>query len=271
MEVPISRPARDSPPGPARAAPAVFVGHVEVLPLVPVPLEERLDPSIVDGRRGVHREAHAGHDRRDEELHGARLAHPLEGCPIPLSESAEIARCRSHPCPRPIRARTSVPWPASSSRCCAGCRPRLGAAHRAGAWRVRDVVAHILDGTLRRVSFHRDRLTAPAPDPPPRTEREFVAFINGLNARWVEAAKRMSPRVLTDVFEFAGASLADFVEALPAAAPAFFPVSWAGEGESEGWFDMDASSRSCGTTRPRFGRGRRAAVARPAPGCTRCC
>ena len=108
----------------------------------------------------------------------------------------------------------------------------------AGAWRVRDVVAHILDGTLRRVSFHRDRLTAPAPDPPPRTEREFVAFINGLNARWVEAAKRMSPRVLTDVYELAGASLADFVEALPAAAPALFPVSWAGEGESEGWFDI---------------------------------
>lgn len=108
----------------------------------------------------------------------------------------------------------------------------------AGAWRVRDVVAHILDGTLRRVSFHRDGLTPPAPEPRPRTEREFVAFINGLNAQWVEAAKRMSPRVLTDVYELAGAALADFVEALPATAPALFPVSWAGEGESEGWFDL---------------------------------
>src|SRR6185503_15767135 len=98
----------------------------------------------------------------------------------------------------------------------------------AGAWRVRDVVAHILDGTLRRVSFHRDRLTPPAPDPPPRGEREFVAFINGLNAQWVDVARRLSPRVLTDLYEAAGAALADFVEGLPAGAPALFPVSWAG-------------------------------------------
>ena len=108
----------------------------------------------------------------------------------------------------------------------------------AGAWRVRDVVAHILDGSLRRVSFHRDRLAPPAPEPAPRTEREFVAFIDGLNRQWVDSARRMSPRVLTDVYELAGETLADFVESLPADAPALFPVSWAGEGESEGWFDI---------------------------------
>jgi len=104
----------------------------------------------------------------------------------------------------------------------------------AGAWRVRDVVAHVLDGTLRRVSFHRDRHPPPAPKTAPRTDQEFVAFINGLNGQWVEAAARMSPRVLTDVYELAGAALADFVESLPADTPALFPVSWAGEAESEG-------------------------------------
>jgi uncharacterized protein (TIGR03083 family) len=108
----------------------------------------------------------------------------------------------------------------------------------AGAWRVRDVVAHILDGSLRRVSFHRDRHPPPAPEPPPRSEREFVAFINGLNAQWVEAARRLSPRVMTEVYELASGALADFVEALPADAPALFPVSWAGEASSEGWFDI---------------------------------
>jgi uncharacterized protein (TIGR03083 family) len=108
----------------------------------------------------------------------------------------------------------------------------------AGAWRVRDVVAHILDGTLRRVSFHRDRLTPPAPEPAPRTDQEFVEFINGLNRQWVDVARRLSPRVLTDLYEVAGAALADFVEALPMDAPALFPVSWAGENESQGWFDI---------------------------------
>jgi uncharacterized protein (TIGR03083 family) len=106
----------------------------------------------------------------------------------------------------------------------------------AGTWRVRDVVAHILDGTLRRLSFHRDR--HPPPAPPALSEREFVAFINGLNGQWVEAARRMSPRVMTEMYELAGAALADFVEALPADAPALFPVSWAGEASSEGWFDI---------------------------------
>ena len=108
----------------------------------------------------------------------------------------------------------------------------------AGSWRVRDVVAHLLDGALRRLSFHRDRQPPPIPDPGPTTDRELAAFINGLNAQWVDVARRFSPRVLTDAYELAGAALADFVEALPLDAPALFPVSWAGEAESEGWFDI---------------------------------
>jgi hypothetical protein len=108
----------------------------------------------------------------------------------------------------------------------------------AGTWRVRDVVAHLVDVGLRRLSFHRDGHQPPAPAQPPRTEREFVAFINGLNAHWVEAARRISPRLLTDLYEFTGAALADFAESFPDRGTALFPVSWAGEGKSEGWFDL---------------------------------
>jgi len=108
----------------------------------------------------------------------------------------------------------------------------------AGSWTVRDVVAHLLDTTLRRLSFHRDGM---APPPPPRnieSDRDFVAFINGLNAQWVAAAKRLSPRVLTDFYEQASNELADWVESLPLDAPALFGVSWAGEQASAGWFDV---------------------------------
>jgi uncharacterized protein (TIGR03083 family) len=108
----------------------------------------------------------------------------------------------------------------------------------AGTWRVRDVAAHLLDVTLRRLSFHRDAHTPPAPAVPPRDQREFTAFINALNREWVESAARMSPRVLTDLLTVAGSALADFVEQLPDDAPALFPVSWAGEDESPGWFDI---------------------------------
>jgi len=108
----------------------------------------------------------------------------------------------------------------------------------APAWRVRDVAAHLLDTCLRRLSFHRDGLTPPPPAVPIRGERDFVAFINQLNASWIESSRRLSPRVLTDAHEWAAGQLCDFVEALPADAPARFPVSWAGQRESPGWLDI---------------------------------
>lgn len=105
-------------------------------------------------------------------------------------------------------------------------------------WVVRDVVAHLLDSTLRRLSFHRDGM---APPPPPHaitSERDFVQFINDLNAEWVSSSKRLSPRVLTDLYELASRDAADWFESLPLDAPALFPVSWAGEQASAGWFDI---------------------------------
>jgi uncharacterized protein (TIGR03083 family) len=108
----------------------------------------------------------------------------------------------------------------------------------AGAWRVRDVVAHLIDVSLRRVSFHRDAMLPPPPPQPIGSERDFARFINGLNAQWVAAAARFSPRVLTELFELAGRDLADWFESVPFDAPALFPVSWAGEHQSAGWFDI---------------------------------
>ena len=108
----------------------------------------------------------------------------------------------------------------------------------AGTWVVRDVVAHLLDTALRRLSFHRDGMQPPPPDSPIASERDFVGFINRLNAQWVGSAKRLSPRVLTDLYERASGELADWFELLPLDAPALFPVSWAGEEQSAGWFDV---------------------------------
>ena len=108
----------------------------------------------------------------------------------------------------------------------------------AGKWTVRDVVAHLIDGALRRVSFHRDRMLPPPPPAPIADERDFVRFINQLNADWVAAARRFSPAVLVELFALAGDALSDWFERLPLDAPALFPVSWAGETLSAGWFDV---------------------------------
>ena len=108
----------------------------------------------------------------------------------------------------------------------------------AGHWVVRDVVAHLLDSTLRRLSFHRDGMTPPPPPHAIASERDFVKFINDLNAQWVASSKRLSPRVVTDLYEQASGEAADWFESLSLDAPALFPVSWAGEQASAGWFDI---------------------------------
>jgi uncharacterized protein (TIGR03083 family) len=108
----------------------------------------------------------------------------------------------------------------------------------ASTWTVRDVVAHLIDGALRRVSFHRDGMTPPPPPTAISDERDFVRFINTLNADWVAVARRFSPPVLVELFALAGDALSDWFERLSLEAPALFPVSWAGEAQSAGWFDI---------------------------------
>jgi uncharacterized protein (TIGR03083 family) len=108
----------------------------------------------------------------------------------------------------------------------------------AGSWRVRDVVAHLVDTALRRLSFHRDGLAPRTSLPRDVSDGPLVAFINDLNATWIRAAERLSGRVLTDLYARTSAELADFVETLDLHAAARFPVSWAGESESTQWLDI---------------------------------
>jgi uncharacterized protein (TIGR03083 family) len=108
----------------------------------------------------------------------------------------------------------------------------------AGSWLVRDVVAHMADGALRRVSGSRDGLTLPPPPDPIRAEREFASYINALNAEGVAVYHRYSTRVLTDVYEQASTALADYFESAPLEGKGTYGVSWAGEESSDAWFDI---------------------------------
>lgn len=107
----------------------------------------------------------------------------------------------------------------------------------AGRWRVRDVVAHLLDGYLRRLSYHRDALPRPE-GVALRTYDEVLAYLNKLNDSWVAVADRLSPRVLTGLVDDIGRQAAEFLAALPPHEEAHWPVSWAGEGKSENWMDV---------------------------------
>lgn len=104
-------------------------------------------------------------------------------------------------------------------------------------WRVRDVAAHLLDGDHRRLSAHRDGLRMAPPDPPIQGYEDLVRYLDHLNASWVEAMQRISPRLLVEMLALTGPQLSAFVATLDPFAPSL-GVGWAGEQVSETWFDM---------------------------------
>ncbi|MGH9366276.1 MAG: maleylpyruvate isomerase N-terminal domain-containing protein [Thermoanaerobaculia bacterium] len=108
----------------------------------------------------------------------------------------------------------------------------------AGVWRVRDVAAHLLDTQLRRLSFQRDGHALPPPEAPIAGDRDLVGYLNRLNAEWILAARRLSPRVLMELLKATGPALTALLASLPPREPALFPVSWAGQAVSENWFDV---------------------------------
>lgn len=107
----------------------------------------------------------------------------------------------------------------------------------AGRWRVRDIAAHLLDGDLRRLAATRDG-HALAPDRPLHSFGDVVRFINELNATGVHWAERLSPRLLVELLEVTGPSVAELMAALPPHEEAMWAVAWAGEDRSENWMDV---------------------------------
>jgi uncharacterized protein (TIGR03083 family) len=108
----------------------------------------------------------------------------------------------------------------------------------AGSWEVRDVVAHLIDGQMRRLSFQRDGTPIPSPRSPVKGYESLVVYLDELNAEWVRAMRRVSTRQLLSLLDRVGREYADFVSGLNPDEVAFFPVAWAGEAESKTWMDV---------------------------------
>lgn len=105
-------------------------------------------------------------------------------------------------------------------------------ARAVGTWSVKDVAAHLLDTSLRRLSAQRDRYS-----PPFAAAQDLAAFINETNAQWVSAARRLSPPILIELLDHYGKAMAEYLSSLDPYAPAEWAVSWAGEKSSPNWFD----------------------------------
>jgi len=103
-------------------------------------------------------------------------------------------------------------------------------------WTVKDVAAHLLDSSLRRLSIVRDGYSGEAFTG--TSSSELVTFLNRLNADWVRAFRRISPQVLIVMLAEFSEELVNYLNSLDPNATAAFSVSWAGESTSANWFDI---------------------------------
>jgi len=102
-------------------------------------------------------------------------------------------------------------------------------------WKVRHVAAHLLDTQLRKLTLARDKYFAESPQI--NSPQDLVDFINRMNAEGVALYSRLSPAVLISLMEVTSRESYEFHRSLDPFAKAMFSVSWAGESESQNWFD----------------------------------
>lgn len=122
------------------------------------------------------------------------------------------------------------------------------------SWNVKDIVTHLLDGDIRRLSLHRDKNTLQIPSTPINDYKSLVAFLNNLNYTWIKAAKRFSPNLLIELTEFTTLKVLDHFKSLSPKGRALFSVGWAGEEVSENWFDIAREYTENGIINNRFER-----------------
>lgn len=104
-------------------------------------------------------------------------------------------------------------------------------------WKVRDIAAHLLDGNIRLISMMRDGYQPPI-DTPISSHQDIVEYLNRINAEWVNAMRRVSPELLTDLLRQTGPEYTRLIAELDPQETAIFPVSWAGEHKSKNWFHI---------------------------------
>lgn len=104
-------------------------------------------------------------------------------------------------------------------------------------WTVKDIAVHLLDGNIRTLSIGRDKYIG-APAENINSYQDLVAYLNKLNADWVHALKRMSPRILIELLTGSGRQYCDYITQQNPYDKALFSVDWAGEQESKMWFHV---------------------------------
>jgi len=100
-------------------------------------------------------------------------------------------------------------------------------------WSVKDIALHLLDVDLSWLARDRDRDHTGVIAVPSRHE-EFVGRLAQRNQRWVEGARALSPRLVTDLLQWSGEQLDRYLGTVDLTRAS--SVYWAGEVPL--WFDL---------------------------------
>jgi uncharacterized protein (TIGR03083 family) len=104
-------------------------------------------------------------------------------------------------------------------------------------WAVKDVALHLLGDDIGLLSRRRDGVAPADASREPGGFQELVAFLDRLNQSWVEASRRISPRLLCELLAFTGEATWRYLASLdPLAVEA--RVSWVGPDPVPNWLDV---------------------------------
>jgi uncharacterized protein (TIGR03083 family) len=104
-------------------------------------------------------------------------------------------------------------------------------------WSVKDVALHLLGDDIGLLSRRRDGVAPADASWEPGGFQELVAFLDRLNQTWVEAARRISPRLLCELLAFTGEATWRYLASLdPLAVEG--RVSWVGPDPVPNWLDV---------------------------------
>ncbi|HEY9196370.1 MAG TPA: maleylpyruvate isomerase N-terminal domain-containing protein, partial [Mucilaginibacter sp.] len=107
----------------------------------------------------------------------------------------------------------------------------------AKAWKVKDVVSHLLEGNIRTLSMQKEGYYSEQP-PAINSYQDLVNWLNLLNAEWVKASRRISPNLLIVLHKATNGLVNEYYSSLDLNGPAVFAVNWAGESESLNWMHL---------------------------------
>ena len=105
------------------------------------------------------------------------------------------------------------------------------------SWKVKDICAHLLDTSIRRLSGERDHYES-LESPKIESYDDLVEYVTSLADRWTLAFSGVSPVILIRLIDQYQTELYEYLKTLKPYDQSFFAVNWAGQNKSYNWFDI---------------------------------